>query len=447
MAATDEVNVRDFGACGDGAADDTAALQQAIDSTTGAIFFPAGQYRLTQGLKVDLAKRGRTYVRSGGAQLINESDQPALHITGSHFGTAQPEDMSAEVAAGQLQPTVSDIEIVGADGQGDGIRLEGTHMAIVSRVTIRDCRHGIHLPHHNRNVIIADCHVYHCSGVGVFLDEVNLHQINIHGSHISYNARGGIKVLRGNVRNLQIVGNDIEYNFDREKRAAGDHGPVADVWIIAGPIGIREGAIVGNTIQALRTPGGANVRIEGTSPEEHERALKEESFLPGRGEMAGQQAGLFSIVGNHITNQDYNILIRDASGIAVGNNQHIAGFARNILLERCQQITLTGGIIDYIHDYARLGEPLCGGIELRECTACTLSGCILHGCGPAAALTLRDCRGINVSGCTFRSPRGKAITIDDVTDSRVSGCIFLDEAGTMTEQISMQRCEGVVAED
>jgi len=441
MGSLSEANVRDFGAMGDGAADDSTAIQKALDTTTGGLFFPAGTYRLTQGLTVDLAARGHTHLRSAGAQLINESNAPALHILGSHFGTADPPTMTQQVAASQLMPTVSGLEIVGANPEADGIRLEGTYMGIITGVTIRNCQHGIHIPNHNRNLIISDCHIYNCRGVGIFLDEVNLHQINIHGSHISYNKAGGIKVLRGNVRNLQIVGNDIEYNRDPDSDE-----PVADVWIIAGPVGIREGAIVGNTIQATRTPGGANVRIEGLSPEQQQAAQEEDPSVAGFGRSPGQQAGLFSIAGNLITNQEYNILISDASGISIGDNQHIGGYKRNIMLQRCQQIAVTGAIIDYIHDYEGYGDPLCGGIELDQCTACTLTGCILNGCGKDAGLTLDNCRGINVTGCTFRSPQGHGVQMDSVTHSRVGDCIFLDDGGQMTAAVTGQNCTGNIVE-
>lgn len=46
------------------------------------------------------------------------------------------------------------------------------------------------------------------------MDRINLHQINITGNHISYCKRGGIVVRESEIRNIQIVGNDIEYNFD-----------------------------------------------------------------------------------------------------------------------------------------------------------------------------------------------------------------------------------------
>ncbi len=97
-------------------------------------------------------------------------------------------------------------------------------------------------------MIIADCHIYHNRGVGVFYDGVNIHQSNITGSHISYNKGGGIKLLDAEVRNIQFTGNDIEYNYDLEADAS------ADVWIDCGSTTIREGAITGNTARSPATP-------------------------------------------------------------------------------------------------------------------------------------------------------------------------------------------------
>jgi len=48
----DVVSVKDFGAVGDGVADDTAAIHAAINavlSRNGAVYFPAGKYRVTSG--------------------------------------------------------------------------------------------------------------------------------------------------------------------------------------------------------------------------------------------------------------------------------------------------------------------------------------------------------------------------------------------------------------
>ena len=96
----------------------------------------------------------------------------------------------------------------------------------------------------NRNVLISDCHIYDCSGIGVFLDRVNLHQTNIVGSHISYCKQGGIKIIASEIRNLQISGNDIEYNFDLKAETS------ADVLFDCRQGTVREGTLVSNTIRS-----------------------------------------------------------------------------------------------------------------------------------------------------------------------------------------------------
>ena len=93
-------------------------------------------------------------------------------------------------------PVVSGLEIVGADAKACGVEAAGTMKATLSKLAIRKALHGIHLTGRNRNVIISDCHIYENRGIGIYLDQVNLHQINVGNSHISYNAGGGI-VQRG----------------------------------------------------------------------------------------------------------------------------------------------------------------------------------------------------------------------------------------------------------
>jgi hypothetical protein len=49
----DVVNIKDFGAVGDGVADDTAAIQAAIDANPSkAIYFPSGSYKITSQIRV-----------------------------------------------------------------------------------------------------------------------------------------------------------------------------------------------------------------------------------------------------------------------------------------------------------------------------------------------------------------------------------------------------------
>lgn len=114
----------------------------------------------------------------------------------------------------------------------------------LSRVGVRGCWHGIHLVGRNRNVILSECQIYDNDGVGVYMENLNLHQINIANCHISYNDAGGVVARNSEIRNLQIGTCDIEGNM-------GGPGsqPTANVFLDSTGSSIGEVAIVGCTIQ------------------------------------------------------------------------------------------------------------------------------------------------------------------------------------------------------
>lgn len=72
----DVANVKDYGARGNGAGDDTAAIQQAIDSGKNIIVFPAGYYNLSKPLIIP--RQGMSLIGAGNMcvilQAINSSD-------------------------------------------------------------------------------------------------------------------------------------------------------------------------------------------------------------------------------------------------------------------------------------------------------------------------------------------------------------------------------------
>ena len=87
---------------------------------------------------------------------------------------------------------VDGVEIVGNHPEASGIEASGTMQLTLTRVVFRDALHGVHLITRNRNVTISECHIYNNRGIGVFMDDLNLHQINIANCHVSYNDGGGI---------------------------------------------------------------------------------------------------------------------------------------------------------------------------------------------------------------------------------------------------------------
>lgn len=80
----DVFNVKDYGAVGDGAADDTAAIQAAIMAADGAaVYLPSGSYKTTSMLTIT---SGKLVGSSRGASvLLPATGTTALKVYGSHI--------------------------------------------------------------------------------------------------------------------------------------------------------------------------------------------------------------------------------------------------------------------------------------------------------------------------------------------------------------------------
>jgi hypothetical protein len=403
-------NVRDHGAKGDGTADDTAAIQKAIEVSAGAVYLPPGTYRITKPIVIDLDKVGFTSIRGDTvARIVMAGEGPAFKIIGTHGGTAAPNSVKENVWDKQRMPSIDGIEIVGGHDQASGIEATGTMQLTVTRVLIRHCLHGIHLTNRNRNVIVSNCHIYQNRGIGIFLDNVNLHQINVTGSHVSYNDRGGIVELGGQVRNLHVSGCDIEANHGK------DQPPAANVLIDSTGGTNAEVAIVGNTIQHTRTvPGSANIRIKGpTTP------------LKGTDEV---RDGHVTIVGNVLSDAKINIHLDHARGVAITGNTLWTGEEYSILAEKSTSVVVGANNLDRNPRYFREEDTSTDAILFRDCTDCTITGLQIRGVRHApAGFAIEKCDRINLSNVTILDCDNVGLLLKDVTRSRISGCLIRDD--------------------
>ncbi|CAE7510571.1 unnamed protein product, partial [Symbiodinium sp. CCMP2456] len=282
-----------------------------------------------------------------------EGKGPAIRLVGTHQGSADPKTVQDNVWQKQRMPLVQGIEIVGAHDEADGIEAVRTMQLTISQVVIRHTRHAIHLVDRNRNVIISDCHLYENRGVGVFLDDLNLHQINLSACHISYNQGGGFVSKGGNVRNIHIAGCDIEAN-------------VQNVLIDSAgtKYGTAEVAITGCTIQHSGGENSTNVR-----------------FIGARNTIS--------------SGYRYNLRVEDSQNIVVGPNV----LGRNppyrdkdtcdngVLFRNC-----VGGTISGLHIHQTLRTD--AGMILDGCRRFHVTGCTFLDCEKAGMLLkdLVECR-------------------------------------------------------
>lgn len=401
-------NVRDFGARGDGKTDDTASITHAIQKGDGHLVFPRGDYLISRPLHIPLQLHGRIAIDGSGgtARILMNGSGAALHLTGTHRRSAHPEHFVEGIWERERLPTVQDIEIVGRHAQADGIFIDGAMQPTLSRVLIRRCRHGVHLASRDRNVLLDSCHIYHNTGIGVFLDRVNLHQTIIHGCHISYNARGGIQVVGSEIRNIQITGNDIEYNHDLKADTS------ADVFFDCRNGTLREGTITGNTIQAVRTPGGANVRFLGAKD-------------------SPNAVGLFAITGNLIGSQTRALDLHACRAVVISGNSIYSGYEQAIWVEDSEHIVINGNSIDHNPEYKGTSTDQ---FVFRNCRNLNLSGVILQHTRESTqpvttSIEMTGCQNVNVVGCQIVNARGRGITLSNCQLVRVADCTIKGREG------------------
>lgn len=387
--------------------DMTQVLQNQIDSNGGTLLLTAEHYRITRPLEFDLKKLGGVAIKSvGGSTLIMDGAGPAIRFTGTHEGTASPKSFKASTW-NERMPIVTGIEILGAHPKADGIELRKTVGAIVNRVSVRWCRHGIHLAIRNRNVLISDCHLYENSGIGVFLDKVNLHQINISNSHISYNRAGGIVVRDGNVRNLHVTGCDIEGNMPADETPTKTANILIDVSGSAEDRtnSIAEIAITGCTIQhsanysgsqdKTTAVGGANIRLAGKK---------------------SYPINSVTISGNVLSDTTTNVDINYAHDVAIGNNTFFAPKPDNLVVANSQRVVVSGNTFNP----RQFSRP--GTIRFTDCADCILANSTIHKFATrSGAVILDGCSGFMLTGLVL-SDCDSGIVLKNTSDTTIANC-------------------------
>lgn len=388
--------------------DSTESLQRQIDADNGNLKLVGPKIlRITKPLVFDLKKHGAIAAKAeGGVTIVMDGPGPAIRIIGSHEGTAGPTSFKA-ATWNERMPIVTGFEVLGNHPEADGVELFQTVGAIVSRVSVRWARHGIRLATRNRNVIISDCHLYENSGIGIYLDDVNLHQINVSNSHISYNRAGGIVVRDGNVRNLQVSGCDIEANMPADETPTQTANILIDV--SGSPAtrakSIAEISITGCTIQHSanysrdRTKtvalGGANIRLAG------------KPIYP---------IDSVTISGNVLSDTTTNIVVDHSLDVAINANNFFAPKPANLHVSNSQRVVVTGNTFNP-RQFVRPGT-----IRFLNSTNCLIANSTLHKfTTDEGALILDGCDGFTINGLNL-SDCGSGIILRNTVNTTIANC-------------------------
>ncbi len=423
-------SVREFGAVGDGRSDDTEAIGRAI-MTGRAVYFPPGQYRLTRTIEIALSSVGFVSLWGDGtARIIMAGPGPAFRFLGTHQGTAAPATVQPLVWEKERMPVVTGLELVGEHPAAGGIEATGTMQLTLRGLLIRETYHAIRLYIRNRNVIISDCHIYKNYGVGIFLDDCDLHQINITGCHISYNAGGGVVSRGGNVRNIQVTGCDIENNMPLDPAEAQAALPTANILIDSsgGKYGTAEVAITGCTIQHThRANNSANIRFIGEDG-------------------AGRRWGHLVIANNVLSDVQVNIDLQKARGVSIVGNTFWQGAQWNLRAVDCEHILVGPNIMDRNPHYeAQLSGD--DAVMFQNCRYVTISGLHLSGVRrKEAGLIFENCHGVQVTGSVLVDCEQAAILLRRSSDVRILSTMIRPPMGAPADwlPVRVEDCQNVV---
>lgn len=398
-------DVTAFGAKGDGKTDETAALQHAVDQG-GLIEFPPGKFVIQKTLLLDLAKNGPIGLRgaAGTTEIIMRGTGPAIRLTGSHKGTADPKSWSEKTRLQERFPTITGLAIRGENADAVGLELVETAKPTIQNVLIRECRVGIHLRQRNRDVLIADSHIYDNHDYGIFLDQVNLHQMNICGCHISYNKAAAIAMVGGDLHNIQITGNDLEYSHSADLKRP----DTADILIDARTGIASEITIASNTIQGKASVGGTNLKVVGrTGPD---------GFPSAR---------LIAITGNILGSQSTSLLLQNAQRVTVTGNTIYDGHTVGLKARDCDGIAIANNVHGWGHQPEK---PRPDHYELENCRGVTITGEFFQNAGggdekSGGVISIRNCEDVTIGQVVIREPQTRGIWLEKSRNVAIQGCV------------------------
>lgn len=209
------VNVKQFGAKGDGTTDDTEAIQNAINAipkTGGILYFPPGKYIQGDGTGLDYQPGDTTYSEPTNRDIRYIFDS-YNHLTISGYGAvieANINNPSTEKHAGLVFTNCTNIIIKGLTYDG---RLDKRPKTILADDSLYNKQHGIDIRGYNENITLIDVTCTRCMMDGFFIGglwankELKPTGIRMLNCISTYNYRQGLSVVsadNGEILNCQF---------------------------------------------------------------------------------------------------------------------------------------------------------------------------------------------------------------------------------------------------
>ena len=223
------------------ATDDTQALNDLFNSGVRAANFDSSkQYLVTS--PINISPKTVRKINGNNAVLIANGDFDVLNVVGNLTSNSGPIS-SPQHALTERSLVIDSLRITSATRtSATAIRLNKNFGTIITNCDIFFVKNGIKIDGNNRNLIIANSHIWAADDYGIWLTNGgDLHQFIVSNNQISY-CRKNIFSDNHALYNAQINNNDIEsdiYPSDSEH----------DIHIFSIDKKVEDLKIVGNTIE------------------------------------------------------------------------------------------------------------------------------------------------------------------------------------------------------
>ena len=206
-----EFNVLDFGAVGNGVADDTAALQAALNAVFankgGTLRIPAGSYKITADLvpQISLSPLNRSF------RIIGDGME-STNIVGAGFGLKIYADTPPSRTQVFTSLLLQNFSMVGSGLSGIGIDIYSMQRSVISGVSCRGYNYGVRLRSSFNNSINNRCQFQNNNvgikvpvvGSGATLNE-GINALDISGINCGDNIKAGISIGFANALSIRDV--------------------------------------------------------------------------------------------------------------------------------------------------------------------------------------------------------------------------------------------------
>lgn len=417
MIADASINVKDFGAVGDGITDDTVAIQAAINASYGSsLYIPAGDYKTTSTLTIS----GPSY-KSDTLKIIGVPYTSKIIPTISSGYAIVVDGNTKE------QPLILDgltIDGTNTSGTAKGIIFNRTMSSNISNLYVNNFPVANVVISENWNMIFINLESRHSAGIGLFLDNDT-----------------GYYTTTGAVNNITFVGGTVSLNdIGVQHTTSGSAYYLESIkYYGLNCSNTSNGFLIHNTDESLFSC----VYLEGA--------------IGGNNQMEFKDCNICRVEACHITELKTVFKITDSGRIVIdGGRQQSAVLAGDIFIEvtdssvKLANVDVVGGGLGTFCKYTQIGTNTLSLIfeNVRAVLFNTLftetfadgtktrimfyAGC--EGIVPTDVNTSVTASGIDREGYVYLAPAGNKIAKvgnSSTTGGTEQGWIEVDQEGTI----------------